>query len=153
MFKLNLCYRDCTPEIIKELERIGYEPYRKRLFSPVNPNLIFISRYGFYCVGGLSLDGQVGRVCNTVEALLALAALSDETDKYQWFIYDDSDWNDSNPQRFWYQCESDKIEQELAYDLMYTSCTKATIEEILECFDNPFSPPNPETTIKSITIK
>ena len=150
MFKLNLCYRDCTPKIIKELERIGYKPYRKRLFSPVNPNLIFISRHGFYCVGGLSLDGQVGRVCNTIEALLALAALSDETDKYQWFIYDDSDWNDINPQRFWYQCESDKIEQELAYDLMYTSCTKATIEDILDQFDNLFSPPDPETTIKSI---
>lgn len=150
MFKLNLCYRGCTPEIIKELEKIGYKPYEKQLFSPVNPDLIFISKSGFYCVGGLSFYGVVGRVCKTKESLLALAALSDETDKYQWFIYDDSEWNDSNPQRFWYQCESDKIEQELAYDLMYTSCTKATIEEILECFDNPSSPPNPETTIKSI---
>lgn len=151
MFKLNLCYIGCTPEIIKELERIGYTAYRKEVFYPINPDLIFISKSGFYCVGGVSLKGQVGRVCNTVEALLALAALSDETDKYQWFIYDDSGWQEpESAQRFWYQCESDKIEHELAYDLMYTSCTKATIEEILEYFDNPLSPPNPDTTIKSI---
>lgn len=73
--------------------------------------------------------------CGTNEELfLAIAALRDDTDKNQWFIHDDSDWNNT-PSIFWYKCEEDSIIEDLAYNLMFNDCKKATVQELIEHFN------------------
>lgn len=46
---------------------------------------------------------------------------------------DDSDWNEE-PNIFWYQCKSEKIEIDLAYNIIHCDCRKATVEELIEHF-------------------
>lgn len=67
------------------------------------------------------------------ECFLAIAALRDDTDKNQWFIHDDSDWNDE-PNIFWYKCESESINDDMALNLMCNDCRKATVEELIKKF-------------------
>ena len=74
--------------------------------------------------------------CGTNEELfLAIAALRDDSDRLQWFIHDDSDWNDE-PNIFWYKCESESINDDMALNLMCNDCRKATVEELIEHFKN-----------------
>ena len=65
------------------------------------------------------------------ELFLAIAALRDDTDKYQWFIYDSTDCVIEN---LWFICTEDKIEDMLLYDSNFLNTHKATLEEITEHF-------------------
>lgn len=72
--------------------------------------------------------------CGTNEELfLAIAALRDDSDIHQWFVHDDSDWND-DPNIFWYKCESESINDDMAFNLMCNDCRKATVEELIKHF-------------------
>ena len=73
--------------------------------------------------------------CGTNEELfLAIASLRDDSDRFQWFIHDDSDWNDE-PNIFWYKCESESINDDMALNLMCNDCRKATVEELIKHFE------------------
>jgi hypothetical protein len=69
------------------------------------------------------------------ELFLAIAALRDDTDKYQWFIYNSMDCTVEKLRNFyWFKCEEDKIEDMMYWDCAYLNCTKATVEELIEHF-------------------
>ena len=65
---------------------------------------------------------------------LSIAALRDDSDIHQWFIHDDSDWND-DPNIFWYKCESESINDDMVLNLMCNDCRKATVEELIKHFN------------------
>ena len=69
------------------------------------------------------------------ELFFALAALRDDTDKYQWFIYNSMDCTVEKLRNFyWFKCEEDKIEDMMYWDCAFLNCTKATVEELIEYF-------------------
>lgn len=74
--------------------------------------------------------------CGTNEELfLALAALRDDTDKNQWFIYDSMDAVIESFRVYeWFICNEDRIEDMLFYDSHYLNAHKATVEELIEHF-------------------
>lgn len=76
--------------------------------------------------------------CGTNDDLfLAIAALRDDSDINQWFIYDSMDCVVPELRDFyWFKCEEDKIEDMMYYDAMYLCCKKATVEELIEHFNH-----------------
>ena len=74
--------------------------------------------------------------CGTNEELfLAIAALRDDTDKNQWFVYDNSGWAEE-PEIKYFVCRENSIKDEICIDLMYNDCHKCTVEELIEYFKN-----------------
>lgn len=64
-----------------------------------------------------------------------MAALRDDTDKNQWFIYDSMDAIIESFRVYeWFVCNEDRIEDMLFYDSHYLNTHKATAEEIIEHF-------------------
>lgn len=131
---LQHCFiRKNTPELRGKLESFGY----RHNYLDDNSRPWLAANHGMY----ISVDEGFHRLplkdidCGENEEMfLALAALNNENDYAQWFIYDDTEWNDKNPSVFWHLCESHSIERVLCYDLMFTDARKATVEEILEHF-------------------
>ena len=147
MFTTSCFIRKNTPELRKNLEELGYKP-----FGSV--------KYEWDTGWGLSADNRLGEFesfdhnglkniikcgssdyedsidCGDNEELfLALAALRDDTDKYQWFIYNSMDCTVEKLRDFyWFKCEEDKIEDMMYWDCAYLNCTKATVEEIIGHF-------------------
>lgn len=69
------------------------------------------------------------------DLFFALAALRDDSDINQWFIYDNRSWNDENPTRCWFICKQESIEVDMAYDQLYADCEKATEYELILHFN------------------
>lgn len=69
------------------------------------------------------------------ELFLAIAALRDDTDKNQWFVYDNSGWTEE-PEIKYFVCKEDNIKDEMCIDLMHNDCHKCTVEELIEYFKN-----------------
>ena len=134
MFTQKCFIRKNTPELVKKLEDLGY----RASFSARNGYGKYLYAFNGTVVGGEynAYDERAGFIdCNDSEELfLAIAALRDDTDNMQWFIHDDSAWNDK-PNIFWYKCEEDSIVEDLAYNLMFNDCKKATVEELIEHFN------------------
>lgn len=142
MFTTPCFIRKNTPELRKKLEELGYKP-----FGSV--------KYEWDTGWGLSTDNRIGEFesfdnngleniikcespdyedsvdCGTDEELfLALAALRDDTDKYQWVIDEANEcfgWENS-----WSICDKDDMNE----SVVYTHYRKATIKEIIEYFKN-----------------
>lgn len=76
--------------------------------------------------------------CGINEQLfIAIASLRNDTDKYQWFIYDTTKQsNITLPSYIWFICTEDKIEDMLYYNSQYIYAHKATVEELIEHFKN-----------------
>lgn len=129
--------RKNTPELRKELKELGYTPNSYECFwDDINRYLItFISPTGFdgfgLCITDCCiLDNKSYIDCGTNEDLfLALAALRDDTDKWQLFIFDGIDVPDYFLQKgdMWI-CSLDKH--------LVENCHKATVEEIIEHFSD-----------------
>ena len=131
---LQHCFiRKNTSELREKLESFGY----KHNDLDDNDRPWLAANHGMY----ISVDEGFHRLplddidCGENEEMfLALAALNGENDYGQWFIYDDTEWNDKTPLVFWYLCESHSIECDLCYDMMFVYARKATAEEIVEHF-------------------
>ena len=134
MFTQKCFIRKNTPELVKKLEELGY----KALFSARNGYGKYLYAFNGTIVGGEynAYDERSGFIdCKESEELfIAIAALRDDTDKNQWFIHDDSDWN-SDPSIFWHKCESESIKIDMAFNIMYNDCRKATVQELIEHFN------------------
>ena len=71
--------------IIKQLEMIGYV---KSEVCGVGPNLITNAHLGLYYFTNCDYsNGGMGYVCKTKEHAISIAAIRDDTDKYQWFEF------------------------------------------------------------------
>lgn len=124
-----------THELRKKLEELGY-----RLFgAELNEDLCIFTEpeYGLYSVEFFSNiphpDETDSVDCGTNEELfLAIAALRDDTDDSQWFVYP--------PENIWFICDDDDINyaRENIKDSVQAAwfhCShKATVEELIEHF-------------------
>lgn len=119
--------RKNTPELRKKLEELGYK----------NRNLYFydcigVVYDGFDCISqwmfGSIWDFADCIDCGVNEDLfLAIAALRDDTDKYQWFTDGDK----------WIQCSEIRFSTYWAYndvDINTDTIHKATVNELIEHF-------------------
>ena len=147
MFTQPCFLRKKTPELIDKLVAMGYNYPMK--YHKIFPNLLTIPYKGhgwgsLICVSDKEIDLALKTKINenptidcgvNEELFFALAALRDDTDKHQWFIYNSMDCIVPELRDFyWFKCEEDKIEDMMYYDAMYLCCKKATVEEIIEHF-------------------
>ena len=144
MFTQKCFIRKNTPEIRKRLDEIG----RAFIENGHGEWRIHVDKNEYlFCGDEQFCDGRIyfyiGRVCKPIEGIdcgtneelfLAIAALRYDSDKFQWFIHDDSSWN-SEPSIFWHKCESESIKIDMAFNIMYNDCRKATVQELIEHFN------------------
>ena len=133
--------RKNTPELRKKLEELGYKPsypifQYPEVFKHIAACNFFGSKYYGVSDDEVSHHGAIkdaiknrGMIdCGTNEELfLALAALRDDSDKWQLFVFDGIDIPDYFLQKgdMWI-CSLDKH--------LVENCHKATVEEIIEHF-------------------
>ena len=144
-FTTSCFIRKNTAELRKKLEELGYI----QLENGVNEWHIPISKLSYlrtdysdeignYFIGenGYWYDSDID--CGTNEdCFLAIAALRDDTDKGQWFIYDTMDCIFEDMRIIdWFKCDEDDIKDMMFYDSEFLNCHKATAEEIIEHFKN-----------------
>lgn len=139
-FTMNCAIHDSSPRIWRRLMNFGLHPdfCCHNLIARTKDNkMCTVVEYGvILSVKEENLSDKVYDCNDNEDLFFALAALRDDTDIFQWFIYDNRDWNDKNPIRCWYLCKQDSIEDDLCYDQMYSDCEKATVEEIIAHFNN-----------------
>ncbi len=129
MFTQSAYIKKNTQELREKLRVLGYRILPDLFHFPC------LSINNGLAVPADTLNRNGGINCEENEDLfLAIAALRDNSDFMQWFIHDDSDWNEE-PNIFWYQCKSEKIEIDLAYNIMHCDCHKASVKELIEHFN------------------
>lgn len=147
MFTTPCFIRENTVRLRNELEKLGYKP-----FGSV--------KYEWDMGWGLSTDNRLGEFesfddngleniikccspdyedsidCGTNEELfLAIAALRDDSDYMQWFIYNTiNNTVDKFETIEWVLCKDNNICDYLNWDNCYKYCHKATVEELIEHF-------------------
>ena len=155
MFTTSCFIRKNTPELRKKLEELGYTngawesphfeyPY---LSTWPNPKFGLFKGDGFYMTeDDYRFDGKVWEYkpkegvidCGTNEELfLALAALRDDTNENQWFIAQDTMWDENyNGEITVYYEEGEWLiwDYYSFMEDMPSSFRKATVEEIIEHF-------------------
>ena len=140
--------RKNTPELRKKLEELGYKP-----FGSV--------KYEWDTGWGLSTDNRLGEFesfdnngleniikcelpdyedsidCGINEELfIAIAALRDDTDVNQWFIYNTINNTVGKFETIvWVLCKDNNICDYLNWANCYEYCYKATVEELIEHFN------------------
>jgi len=127
MFTQKCFIRKNTPELVKKLEELGY----KALFSARNGYGEYLYAFNGSIVGGEynSYDEKAGFIdCGTNEELfLAIAALRDDSDKFQYFTNG----------VFWIKCSQLELKHELDNnyeEFCVADFHKATVEELIEHF-------------------
>lgn len=140
MFTQPCFIRKNTSELRKKLKNFGYKcnngkwmgTYLATFRKKGENNLVYCGSPEYDMPNNPSLMESID--CGTNENLfLALAALRDDTDKNQWFVYDNSNWSDT-PEIFYFICKENNIKDEMCVNLMYNDCHKATIDELIEHF-------------------
>ena len=136
--------RKNTKELRKELEELGYEILNsgdttldahnydgKGNHKSIEEGKAIITSYGnlygvIYDVDTVTKKGRIDCGMNE-ELFLAIAALRDDTDKYQWFTDGDK----------WIQCSEIRFSTYWAYndvDINTDTIHKATVNELVEHF-------------------
>lgn len=132
--------RKNTPELRKKLEELGYRYAQNgyaEWFIPIEDlPYLGVNLYSNGVYMGISGNWNNWIDCGTNEELfLALAALRDDTDIDQWFIYDSMDAVIESFRVYeWFICNEDRIEDMLFYDSHYLNAHKATVQELIEHF-------------------
>lgn len=141
MFIQSCLIRKNTKELVDKIEKLGYDYAENGAgawFIPLcELNYLAVNLYskGYYMgVNGKWDDSCYD--CGTNEDLfLAMAALRDDTDKNQWFVYDNTDYADEQEKEITYFiCKQDSIKDEMCINSMYADCHKATVQELIEHF-------------------
>ena len=120
-----------TPELRKKLEELGYKKYGNP-FQITDDSKLITTIDGEYVPYNVPLDDSFID-CGTNEKLfLAIAALRDDTDDSQWFVYP--------PENSWFICVDDDINyareniRESVQAAWFHCSHKATVEELIEHF-------------------
>jgi hypothetical protein len=131
--------RKNTAELRRKLESLGYRKGGYPL--PVGREDVYdrdIHLYeNSYHFRDSTLYGITNNIdCGTNEDLfLALAALRNDTDKEQWFIYNTIGNQVGKFETVeWVKCLYVKMEDYFSYDSIYKFMRKATVEELIEHF-------------------
>lgn len=120
-----------TPELRKKLEELGYKNYGNP-FQITDDSELITTIDGEYVPYNVPLDDSFID-CGTNEKLfLAIAALRDDTDDSQWFVYP--------PENSWFICVDDDINyareniRESVQAAWFHCSHKATVEELIKHF-------------------
>ena len=130
MFTQPCFIQKITPELIKELEELGYKNagktrfFGESIYTYCEHKICYVSP----CRCKIKETYNTFIDCGTNEEMFkAIAALRDDSDKHQWFIYNTIEW---------IKCTEDRIEDMMYWDCAFLNCTKASVEEIIEHFKN-----------------
>lgn len=139
MFTQSCFIRKNSPEIREKLQKLGYYVYDSDMNkdSPAEWCTVIETEADYAGIWNKEPTNKEKFLdCGENEELfLALAALRDDTDKNQWFIYDSMDAIIESFRVYeWFVCNEDRIEDMLFYDSHYLNTHKATAEEIIEHF-------------------
>ena len=136
MFTTPCFIKRISSELKEKLKELGYRDVGKARYYGE-------SQY-IYCEGGIFYESpcMIKARYNTFidcgdneELFLALAALRDDTDINQWFIYNSMDCIIEKLRTIdWFICDENSIEDFAFYDSLYLLCHKATVEELIEHF-------------------
>lgn len=120
-----------TPELRENLEELGYKNYGNP-FQITDDSKLITTIDGEYVPYNVPLDDSFID-CGTNEKLfLAIAALRDDTDDSQWFVYP--------PENSWFICVDDDINyareniRESVQAAWFHCSHKATVEELIKHF-------------------
>jgi len=122
------CFSQLQVIIKEKLKEMGYEV--KHFDTHNKPNKLIKTGKNGYCFDLYSLSNSNAIYCGTnVDLFFALAALRDDTDKYQFFV-------EKNAKKisFWYKSNVDSLEEwykEKAKDYNYR---KVTADELITYF-------------------
>lgn len=125
--------------VLDELHKIGIRPHPSGSGNFIkNGSTIYVNR-GFYSMLSIGYSEEFENLinCNTnIDLFLAIAAIRDDSDYMQWFIYDNSAWADTDDIEYVYvKCELNSIQQFMCINSMWNDCTKATVEQLIKYFD------------------
>ena len=146
MFTTPCFIRKNTPELRKKLEELGYLPPSKMWYDEdFAICTVYRDNNGEYFT--FKIDEDFERIiapsypyidCSDNEELfLSLAALRDDTDVNQWFIYNTIGNRVGKFETVeWVKCLDVKMEDYFSYDSIYKFMRKATVKEIIEHFSN-----------------
>lgn len=130
-FTTSCFIRKNTPELRKKLEKLGYKNYGNP-FQITDDSKLITTIDGEYVPYNVPLDDSFID-CGTNEKLfLAIAALRDDTDDSQWFVYP--------PENSWFICVDDDINyareniRESVQAAWFHCSHKATVEELIKHF-------------------
>ena len=135
MFTTPCFIRKNTPELRKKLEELGYNRYPLWMadWSDDDSRYVYlVTDVLYYTYPQKPTNPKNGEYIDcgyNEELFIALAALRDDTDKWQLFVFDGIDVPDYFLQKgdMWI-CSLDKH--------LVKNCHKATVEEIIEHFSN-----------------
>ncbi len=149
-FKLNKmfiysCFIRINNERLKrELEHLGYDVSKLKTgryciaTSTANSSAVEIDEESFDCSNPHRTWNCSGRIdCGKNEKLfLAIAALRDDSDINQWFVYNNTDWENEEDLKeiTFFLCKEKNVKSEMCCNLLYNDCRKATIEELIKHF-------------------
>lgn len=120
-FSYDIFVPNYKQDVINALEMLGYV---KSEVCGTGPNLITNAHFGLYYFTDCDYsNGVMGYVCNKIDHAIPIAAIRDDSDKYQWFKfpYDEIDF-----------CENDNVIEEFGNFEGTIYPQKLTPEEILE---------------------
>ena len=134
------CYIYKNTESLREnLEKLGYKCNCK-----FDSNMLWIVGNNYFCSNQILLNNrEIGDLvfdkicCGTNEELfLAIAALRDDSDINQWFVYNNTDWENEEDLKeiTFFLCKEKNVKSEMCCNLLYNDCRKATIEELIKHF-------------------
>lgn len=143
VFKQSCLIRKNTPKLMDKLKYLGYKIHKLSetesrgngilcngkvaVGIPYNSQEFNLDEY-------LKNNPQIIDCGKNEDLFLAIASLRDDSDIYQWFVYDDKDDNLDERQILWFVCEDDDIRHDMWHDQAYLDCHKATVEELIEHF-------------------
>ena len=120
-----------TPELWKKLEELGYKKYGNP-FQITDDSKLITTIDGEYVPYNVPLDDSFIDCGTNEELFLAIAALRDDTDDSQWFVYP--------PENSWFICVDDDINyareniRESVQAAWFHCSHKATVEELIKHF-------------------
>lgn len=120
-----------TPELRKKLEELGYKNYGNP-FQTTDDSKLITTIDGEYVPYNVPLDDSFIDCGTNEELFLAIAALRDDTDDSQWFVYP--------PENSWFICVDDDINyareniRESVQAAWFHCSHKATVEELIKHF-------------------
>ena len=126
-----------TVKIKRLLEKLNIHPHPGGYISD-NPKVYLFINRGFYSQTPIGYQEELDNSIDVEgheQLTIDLLNMKTDTDKNQWFWYDDTDcYGEDRGSRGMYKCRSSSIEIDLCYDMMFTWCTRATPQQIVDYY-------------------